>query len=63
MEAVMILKCSEPSWAESKRQLGDVNFLNTVNKIHNKFLLVVNCLSLYYSIYYIDSVDITVKRF
>ncbi|XP_048505442.1 dynein axonemal heavy chain 2 [Athalia rosae] len=30
MEAVMILKCSEPSWAESKRQLGDVNFLNTL---------------------------------
>ncbi|XP_012280984.2 dynein heavy chain 2, axonemal [Orussus abietinus] len=30
MEAVMILKNSEPSWAESKRQLGDVNFLNTL---------------------------------
>ncbi|KAJ8670787.1 hypothetical protein QAD02_002046 [Eretmocerus hayati] len=28
MEAVMILKNSEPSWAESKRQLGDVNFIN-----------------------------------
>ncbi|XP_074107880.1 dynein heavy chain 2, axonemal kl-2 [Cotesia typhae] len=27
LEAVMILKNSEPSWAESKRQLGDVNFL------------------------------------
>ncbi|XP_076651590.1 dynein heavy chain 2, axonemal kl-2 [Halictus rubicundus] len=30
MEAVMILKTSEPSWAESKRQLADVNFLNTL---------------------------------
>lgn len=30
MEAVMILKTSEPSWAESKRQLADVNFLNSV---------------------------------
>ncbi|XP_043277760.1 dynein axonemal heavy chain 2 [Venturia canescens] len=30
MEAVMILKNAEPSWAESKRQLGDVNFLNTL---------------------------------
>lgn len=30
MEAVMILKNSEPSWAESKRQLADVNFLAMV---------------------------------
>ncbi|KAI4504209.1 hypothetical protein M0802_000680 [Mischocyttarus mexicanus] len=30
MEAVMILKNAEPSWAESKRQLGDVNFINTL---------------------------------
>ncbi|XP_076295130.1 dynein heavy chain 2, axonemal kl-2 [Lasioglossum baleicum] len=30
MEAVMILKTSEPSWAESKRQLADVNFLNAL---------------------------------
>ncbi|XP_043512192.1 dynein axonemal heavy chain 2 [Frieseomelitta varia] len=30
MEAVMILKTSEPTWAESKRQLADVNFLNTL---------------------------------
>ncbi|XP_031370853.1 dynein heavy chain 2, axonemal [Apis dorsata] len=30
MEAVMILKNSEPSWAESKRQLADVNFLATL---------------------------------
>ncbi|KAG7190743.1 hypothetical protein KM043_006815 [Ampulex compressa] len=30
MEAVMILKNSEPTWAESKRQLGDVNFINTL---------------------------------
>ncbi|XP_046821789.1 dynein axonemal heavy chain 2 [Vespa crabro] len=37
MEAVMILKNSEPTWAESKRQLGDVNFINTLrdfNKDH-----------------------------
>lgn len=31
MEAVMILKNSEPTWAEAKRQLGDVNFINTVS--------------------------------
>ncbi|XP_025155769.1 dynein heavy chain 2, axonemal [Harpegnathos saltator] len=30
MEAVMILKNSEPTWAEAKRQLGDVNFINTL---------------------------------
>ncbi|XP_008209980.1 dynein heavy chain 2, axonemal [Nasonia vitripennis] len=30
LEAVMILKNSEPTWAESKRQLGDVNFINTL---------------------------------
>ncbi|KAF7401616.1 hypothetical protein HZH68_007436 [Vespula germanica] len=30
MEAVMILKNAEPTWAESKRQLGDVNFINTL---------------------------------
>lgn len=34
MEAVMILKNSEPSWAESKRQLADVNFLATVTIHH-----------------------------
>ncbi|XP_046389338.1 dynein axonemal heavy chain 2 [Ischnura elegans] len=28
MEAVMILKCVEPSWAEAKRQLGDASFLS-----------------------------------
>ncbi|XP_034231069.1 dynein heavy chain 2, axonemal [Thrips palmi] len=28
MEAVMILKKVEPTWAEAKRQLGDVEFLN-----------------------------------
>ncbi|XP_051176804.1 dynein axonemal heavy chain 2 [Leptopilina boulardi] len=30
MEAIMVLKNSEKSWAEAKRQLGDVNFLNTL---------------------------------
>lgn len=36
MEAVMILKKSEPTWAEAKRQLGDPNFLTNVNfKINN----------------------------
>ncbi|XP_034934334.1 dynein heavy chain 2, axonemal [Chelonus insularis] len=30
MEAVMILKNSEPTWVESKRQLGDVNFLSSL---------------------------------
>ena len=28
MEAVMITRKSEPSWAEAKKQLGDPNFLN-----------------------------------
>ncbi|XP_018342049.1 PREDICTED: dynein heavy chain 2, axonemal [Trachymyrmex septentrionalis] len=30
MEAVMILKNSEPTWAEAKRQLSDANFINTL---------------------------------
>jgi len=30
LEAVMILKQSEPSWTEAKRQLGDPNFLTQV---------------------------------
>ncbi|XP_072759448.1 dynein axonemal heavy chain 2 [Anoplolepis gracilipes] len=30
MEAVMILKNSEPTWGEAKRQLSDVNFINTL---------------------------------
>ena len=30
MEAVMVLKQSEPSWAEAKRQLGDANFINSL---------------------------------
>jgi len=33
LEAVMILKESEPSWTEAKRQLGDPNFLTQVNFI------------------------------
>ncbi|XP_039277425.1 dynein heavy chain 2, axonemal [Nilaparvata lugens] len=32
MEAVMILKQVEPTWAEAKRQLGDVNFLNQLKE-------------------------------
>jgi dynein heavy chain len=28
LEAVMILRNSEPTWAEAKRQLGDTNFIN-----------------------------------
>jgi len=31
MEAVMILKNSEPTWAEAKRQLSDVTFLTSVS--------------------------------
>ena len=27
MQAVMILRQSEPSWAEAKKQLGDTNFI------------------------------------
>jgi len=40
MEAVMILKNSEPTWAEAKRQLSDVNFINTVsdNVAADKFI-------------------------
>lgn len=34
MEAIMVLKTSEKSWAEAKRQLGDVNFLNSVSIIY-----------------------------
>ena len=30
MEAVMLLKCVEPTWAEAKRQLGDPNFITQV---------------------------------
>lgn len=38
LEAVMILKQSEPSWTEAKKQLGDPNFLLQVNFwIINKF--------------------------
>ncbi len=32
MEAVMILRQSEPSWAEAKRQLGDPNFINSLKE-------------------------------
>ncbi len=32
MEAVMILKQSEPTWAEAKRQLGDPNFINSLKE-------------------------------
>ncbi len=28
LEAMMVLKQSEPTWAEAKRQLGDPNFIN-----------------------------------
>lgn len=31
MEAVMILLKKEPTWTEAKKQLGDPNFLTTVN--------------------------------
>ncbi|CAJ1086733.1 dynein heavy chain 2%2C axonemal-like [Xyrichtys novacula] len=30
MQAVMILLCKEPSWAEAKRQLGEANFIKTL---------------------------------
>nr|CAD7395754.1 unnamed protein product [Timema poppensis] len=32
MEAVMILKGVEPTWAEAKRQLGDINFLTMLRE-------------------------------
>lgn len=31
LEAVMILKQADPSWAEAKKQLGEPNFLTQVN--------------------------------
>lgn len=40
MEAVMVLKKVEPTWAEAKRQLGDVEFLNKVGVII--FLTIFN---------------------
>ncbi|KAK2862756.1 hypothetical protein Q5P01_002289 [Channa striata] len=30
MQAVMILQCKEPTWAEAKRQLGEANFIKTL---------------------------------
>ncbi|KAF3697610.1 Dynein heavy chain 2, axonemal Axonemal beta dynein heavy chain 2 Ciliary dynein heavy chain 2 [Channa argus] len=30
MQAVMILQCKEPTWAEAKRQLGEGNFIKTL---------------------------------
>ena len=30
MQAVMILKGADPSWAEAKRQLGDQNFIKSL---------------------------------
>jgi dynein heavy chain len=32
LEAVMVLKQSEPTWAEAKRQLGDPNFINNLKE-------------------------------
>lgn len=32
MEAVMVLKQSEPNWGEAKRQLGDPNFINSLKE-------------------------------
>jgi dynein heavy chain len=32
MEAIMILKQMEPTWAESKRQLGEINFLKDLKE-------------------------------
>jgi len=44
MDAVMILRESEPSWTEAKRQLGDPNFLLQVNTLafkQNKWTYIV----------------------
>ena len=32
MQAVMTLRLSDPTWAEAKRQLGDVNFIKSLVK-------------------------------
>jgi dynein heavy chain len=47
MEAVMIVKQSEPSWTEAKRQLGDVNFIKSLiefdkNNIPDRVLKKIN---------------------
>jgi dynein heavy chain len=47
MESVMVLKQSEPSWGEAKRQLGDPNFIQTLkdfdkNNIPDKVLRKIN---------------------
>lgn len=47
MEAVMILKQSEPSWSEAKRQLGDPNFIMSLkdfdkDNIPDKVLRKIN---------------------
>lgn len=36
LEALMILKQSDPSWTEAKRQLGDPNFLTQVSFLIKK---------------------------
>lgn len=47
MESVMVLKQSEPTWAEAKRQLGDPNFINSLkefdkNNIPDRVLRKIN---------------------
>jgi dynein heavy chain len=47
LEAVMVLKQSEPTWAEAKRQLGDPNFINSLKEfdrdnISDKVLRKIN---------------------
>ncbi len=47
LEAVMVLKQSEPTWAEAKRQLGDPNFIGSLkefdkNNIPDKVLRKIN---------------------
>ena len=57
MQAVMILRQSDPSWAEAKRQLGEANFIKQLvefdkDNMSDKGRYTDFCTQLYY--YVID---------
>ena len=45
MEAVMILRGGEPTWAEAKRQLGECIHVDTM--VYTSFLFLYNSLSIF----------------
>ena len=45
MEAVMILRGGEPTWAEAKRQLGECIHVDTM--VYTPFLFLYNSLSIF----------------